>query len=386
MDESGAAFQKKIDSLCRDYGSRAGEIAAKGGKVIGYICSFVPVEIIHAAGAVPFRIRGDLNEPITKGDTNLETIACPFMRSCFDLSVKGRYGFIEGILVPHACDSMARTYSVWQYCLDLPYSHFINIPHTLSESSLDFFQSELKSFITSISRYTGKEAGPEELKRSISIYNENRKRVREIYELRKRNPPLVSGTEVAMLLIAGASLPVEEANDLYDEALEVYGKREVSQSADLPRILIDGACIDNVDLIRLVEESGASVVVDTLCLGTRDHWPDVDEQSDPVKALAKRYLVELNCPRTYREKQTGDYSDDLEERFWDIRAFAGNFSADGAIMYQYKYCDPFGFEVLARKTFFESLGIPSLYLEDEYSTGTIGQLKTRIQAFIEMLE
>lgn len=386
MDEDSGGVVSKIDLLYRDYGKRAGALKDQGEKIIGYTCSFVPAEIIHASGAVPFRLRGDVNEPITKGDNNMETIACPYMRSCFDLSVKGRYDFLSGLIIPHACDSMARTYSVWKYCLNLPYSHFINIPHTLSESSMEFFREELKGFIRSLGRFVGRDITDEKLRGSIALYNRNREKVRALYELRKADPPMISGTGTAKLVTVCAGLPVEEANDLLDEALYELKKRGVSPLQKFPRVMIDGACMDNVDLIKVIEESGANVVVDTLCLGTRDHWPMIDEEGDPVGSLAKRYLEDLNCPRTYRENQTGNYQDDLELRFGDIRGFAGDFEADGAIIYHYKYCDPFGFEIHARRTFFDSLEIPSLYLEDEYSSGTIGQLKTRIQAFVEMLE
>ena len=85
----------KVEKYYQQYGVRAQELKEEGKRFMGYICSFVPIEIITAAGFVPFRIRGDVHEPITKGDTYLETIACPFMRSCFDQSLKGKYDFCE---------------------------------------------------------------------------------------------------------------------------------------------------------------------------------------------------------------------------------------------------------------------------------------------------
>ncbi|HUU80193.1 MAG TPA: 2-hydroxyacyl-CoA dehydratase family protein, partial [Acidobacteriota bacterium] len=112
MSEKNDNILAKVDKYYQDYGLRARELHNEGKKIIGYICSLVPLEIITAAGCVPFRIRGDLHEAITEGDTNLETIACPFFRSCFDLSVKGRYDFLTGSVVAHGCDSMARTYGV----------------------------------------------------------------------------------------------------------------------------------------------------------------------------------------------------------------------------------------------------------------------------------
>jgi len=385
MNKQNSDTLLKVENYYQNYGLRARELKDQGQKVIAYLCSLVPVEIITAAGAVPFRIRGDVHEPITKGDTNLETIACPFLRSCFDVSLKGRYDFSDGLIIPHACDSMARTYSTWRYSLGLPYSHFINVPHTITASSMEFFIAELNTFRKSLGRFVGKEISDDDLAQAIDLYNNNRDKAKALYELRKPNPPLVSGAELATILTVGMSLPVTESNELFDEVLKKLTQRNKAPYAKAPRILIDGACVDNIDFIKLIEESGANVVADSLCIGTRDYWPHTEGGGDPMKALAHRYLDKINCPRTYREKVGETYQEDLESRFGDIGSLSKEFSVDGVILYIYKYCDPFGFEVPARKAYLDSINMPVLYLEDEYSSGTIGRLRTRIQAFLEII-
>jgi len=385
MNEKNSDILSKVETYYQNYGLRARELKDQGQKVIAYLCSLIPVEIITAAGCVPFRIRGDVHEPITKGDTNLETIACPFLRSCFDVSLKGRYDFSDGLIIPHACDSMARTYSTWRYSLELPYSHFINVPHTITESSMEFFIAELNTFRKSLGRFVGKEISDDDLAQAIDLYNKNRDKAKALYELRKQDPPFVSGAELATILTVGMSLPVTESNELFDEVLEKLTQRNKAPYAKAPRILIDGACVDNIDFIKLIEDSGANVVADSLCIGTRDYWPHTEVEGDPMKALAHRYLAKINCPRTYREKVGETYQEDLVSRFGDIGSLSKEFHVDGVILYIYKYCDPFGFEVPARKAYLDSINMPVLYLEDEYSSGTIGRLRTRIQAFLEII-
>jgi len=385
MSEERSHGMSKVEKYYEDCGARARELKAQGRKVMTYLCSLVPVEIIAAAGFVPFRIRGSVHEPITKGDAQLETIACPFMRSCFDLSLKGSYDFADGIIIPHACDSMARTYSVWRYSLGLPYSHFINLPHTVRGPSMEFFQNELQTFRKSLGRFAGQEITDEALAEAIDLYNANRDKAKALYGLRKCDPPLARGTEILKILTVGMSLPVEEANELFDEVLEELGQRKHAPVSKAPRILVDGACVDNIDFIKLIEDSGANVVADSLCIGTRDCWPHAETGTDPIESLAHRYLDKINCPRTYREKAGDSYEDDLEARFGDIGSLIKEFTVDGIILYIFKYCDPFGFEVPARKSYLDRLGIPSLCLEDEYSIGTIGRMRTRIQAFLEMI-
>ncbi|MFB3884129.1 MAG: 2-hydroxyacyl-CoA dehydratase subunit D [Thermodesulfobacteriota bacterium] len=374
-----------VERYYRDYGLRARELKGEGRRVIGYVCSFVPLEIISAAGCVPFRVRGDIHEPITTGDTLLETIVCPYYRSCFDLSVKQKYGFLSGMVIPHGCDSMVRSYSAWSHSLPYSYFHFVNIPSVCDESSLEFFGAELKTFKKSLEKFIGKAITDDDLASAIRTHNENRDKVRALYEFRKVDPPLISGTELTRVLTVGSSLPISESNALFDRVISEVGRRKKSPLQKGPRLLIDGACLDNIELIKLVEEIGGNVVADTICNGARDYFPRTEVGGDPINALAHRYLDKVNCPKTYRENKTGTFEGDSAARFGDIGAYAKEFKVDGAILYVYKYCDPFGFEVPARKAYYQSIHTPLLHLEDVYSAGTMGQLRTRIQAFLEMI-
>ncbi len=372
-----------VDKYYRDYGSRARELKQQGKKIIGYLCAFVPLEMITAAGLVPFRIKGDVNEPITKADTEMETIICPLVRSCFDMALKGHYDFLDGIVIPHACDSICRTYDVWKYTLNLPYSHLINMPHGTDDSSLSFYQELLDTFRTSLSKFAGRGISDQGLAQAVKLYNQNRARVRELYQLRKPSPPLISGEELTKVLIAAMSLPVEESVKMLGDVTE-----EVKQRGSLPaksaRIMVVGAQVDNVAFIELIEDSGAWVVADDLCPGGRESLADVDVTDDPIAGIAERYLRKIKCGRTYRERK-GSHEEYLEERFGHMSRMIEDFKVDGVVLYIYKYCDPFGFEVPEIKGYIESKGTPVLYLEDEYSMSTIGRLRTRIQAFLELL-
>jgi benzoyl-CoA reductase/2-hydroxyglutaryl-CoA dehydratase subunit BcrC/BadD/HgdB len=383
-DRQGNIFDT-VETYYKDYGVRARELKKEGKKFIGYVCSFVPLEIISASGCIPFRMRGNIHEPITKGDTLLETIVCPYYRSVFDLSVKGKYEFLSGLVIPHGCDSMVRSFSTWSYSLPYSYFHFVNIPTVCVESSFEFFGAELSTFKTGLEKFAGKRITDDDLAGAIQIYNENRDKVRALYEFRKSDPPLISGTELTMALIVGSSLPVGEANTLFDQVLAEIRRRGKSPVKKGPRLFVDGACLDNIELIKLAEELGGNVVADTICNGARDYFPKTDVGRDPIDALAHRYLDKINCPKTYRENKTGTFEGDIASRFGDIGAYAKEFKVDGAILYLYKYCDPFGFEVPARKAYYKSINVPLLPLEDVYSAGTISQLRTRIQAFLEMI-
>ena len=143
------------DKYYREYGSRAKELKAAGKKIIGYLSALGPVEIMTAAGVVPFRLKGNVSEPITKADAHMETIVCPFVRNVFDAALKGKYSFLDGMVLPHQCDSIDRTSDVWNYNLKLPYWHFLNVPHVTDDPSIEFMKEILRIFIASLEKFTG---------------------------------------------------------------------------------------------------------------------------------------------------------------------------------------------------------------------------------------
>lgn len=373
-----------VDRYYKDYGCRARELKGQGKKIIGYLCAYAPLEIITAAGFIPFRIKGNVREPITKADTRMETIVCPRVRSAYDLCLKGSYDFLDGLVIPHACDSICRTYDIWKYTLRLPYSHLINLPHVSDDSSWQFFRATLNTFRKSLGRFAGREISGDSLAQAVRLYNHNRVRVRELYELRKLDPPLISGVEVTKLLVAGMSIPVEESTELIGSVIGEVKQRSLGPGRKSARIMIVGAEISDAAFIELVEDVGAYVVTDDLCPGARENLPLTDITSDPIDGLTERYLRKISCARTYIE-QKGTYRQYLEQRFGHIGRSIKDSRIDGVIFYIYRYCDPFGFEVPAVKSYIEALGVPVLYLEDEYSMASIARLRTRVQAFLELI-
>ena len=371
------------ERLCTDYGLRARELRAEGRKVIGYLSALGPLEILTAAGVVPLRLRGYPSDPITKADAHMETIVCPFVRNVFDQALKGKYDYLDGMVMPHLCDSIDRTNDVWMTNLNLPYWHFLNAPHLTDDSSVEFMKAMLRVFIGTLERFTGRRIMDDDLSRSILAHNEHRKAMRELYGLRNDSSPLISGTEMTKVLMAAMSLPAEESTELVRRVTAEVSERKSIRPA-LPRVMIAGGHIDSIALIETIEGSGTSLVMDDTTIGSKIYWPDVEVNGDPVAALARRYLRGIKVPTTYTNE--GDtYEANLDARFGHLKQFIKDFAVEGVILFVYKYCDPYGFDVPAMKGFLESSGVPVLYLEDEYSTATLPRTRTRVEAFVEMM-
>ena len=371
-----------IKELIRERGKRARELHTAGQKVIGYFCCFVPDEIITAFDMLPYRIQGSQTEPIDQADAHIETMACPFARSCFNLALKGEYDFLDGFVVPHSCDTLEQMYTIWQHEKPSAFNHFVNVPHMLGPSSEAFFKTELQAFIAALEAWSGKKLETEKLRDAVRLYNKKRTVLRELYSLRKSDPPLVSGVEVTEALVAGMGMPAAEHIELVKDLI-AQAKNRAPAKEKLPRIFLWGNELDDPAFIGLVEESGAVVVMDDLCTGTRFFWDDVPETDDPLDGIVTRYL-HTHCPRTHRP-QAGNREEDLEDRFGYIRRFVKEWKADGVIFYIVRYCDTCELEGPDLREYLQAMKLPVLMIEDDYSTSTIGQLRTRIQAFLEMI-
>jgi bcr-type benzoyl-CoA reductase subunit C len=372
------------DKYYSQYGLRAKELKGSGKKIIGYLSALGPVEIMTAAGVVPFRLKGNVSEAISKGDAFMETIVCPFVRNVFDAAVKGKFSFLDGMVLPHQCDSIDRTNEVWSYNLNLPYWHYLNLPHVTDNPSVEFTKELYRVFIGTLEKLTGQKITDEAIAKAVEAHNENRRLMRDLYALRKMNPPLISGAEVMKVLVAAMSLPVEESSALIQAVTKEVSKRDAKTDGKSARIMLIGDQIDDVAIIDAIESTGAHMVMDDLSIGAKMYWGDVDVTPDPVQGIAERYLRKLKIPTTFvGSKDT--YPEILEERYGHMKQFISEFQVNGVILFIYKYCDPYGFEVPAMKSYIESTGTPVLYLEDEYSTSTLARTKTRVEAFLEMI-
>jgi benzoyl-CoA reductase subunit C len=381
LQSGGLAIAEKYYT---DFGSRAKELRSSGRKVVGYLSSLCPVEILTAAGVVPMRLKGNVSEAITRADAHMETMVCPFVRNVFDAAVKGKYGFLDGMVLPHQCDSLERTSDVWSYNLGLPYWHFLNLPHVADDPSIEFTVDLLRIFLGTLEKLTGKAISNEALADAVMVHNENRRVMRQLYELRKEAAPRISGSEMMKVLVAAMSLPIDESTALIRRVIDEVRSRSAGSCGTGARIMLVGDQIDDVAIADAIEGTGACLVMDDFSTGSKTYWGDVDTTADPVRGIAERYLRKLKIPTTF--VSTGDtYQENLEARFGHMKRYIKDFNVDGVILFIYKYCDPYGFEVPAVKSFIESSGTPVLYLEDEYSTSSLGRVKTRIEAFLEMI-
>jgi bcr-type benzoyl-CoA reductase subunit C len=354
-------------------------------KLVGYYCCYLPVELFTAAGVTPYRIIADPLQDTGRADAVLETVLCPWARKSFAAALDGRYSFLDGIVVPHVCDAVQRLYGFWKHYLKLPYSHYLEIPHTASESSVEFLTHELSSLRDSLETFSGRKITPEALRAAIRVHNLNRSLVRQLYQLRRKDPSPITGSEVLHLLQTGLRQPVEDFNRALTAFIALATKSQPGPGT-LPRLLVSGCVIDHPAFFSTVESSGAQVVMDDLPVGTRTFWFNVDEEAEPMAALARSYLKGVRCPRTVKEKRLKPFREDMADRFVYLLDYAREYAAQGFILNLMHYCDCHEFDAPDLKEFLQTAGYPVMVLDDDYAPGGTQRLKTRLETFLEVVK
>ena len=349
----------------------------QGGKVVGYFCSYVPEEIITAAGFVPFRMRATGSTGTELADAYLSSINCSFTRYCLNMGLQGEYDFIDGAVWLSTCDHVRRIYDNWKRKVKTPFVHIMSVPKKTGEPQVEWYRDEMINLKEALERHFGVEITNERLWEAIRLHNETRRLQRQLYELRKRGKPPITGAETLAVMVAGTAMPKKRYNKLLRELLD-----EISQSdghADYrARLMMVGGILDDPAYIKVIEDQGGLVVTDSLCFGSRMMWKDVaGRASDPITALARYHIADRpHCPRVF---------DPELRRSEFVRDMIREFKVDGVIGERMVFCDYWTGENYMLAKDFREEGIPFLRLDREYLLSGVGQLRTRVQAFLETI-
>ena len=350
----------------------------QGKKVFGWLCTYVPEEIIHAAGALPIRITGYSKEmELEDGTAYLYINSCSFSRSCLQLGLKGEYDFLDGVAGGSTCDGARRLFDLWRNYIDTPFYHVLTVPRKYTQSAHDLYHSQVLQFKVHLEEFMGIQITDESLCQSIGVYNESRALLKRLYKLRKLENPPITGTETMEVLNACFRMPKELFNEWLRSLLDGLDVSD-NASKSRARLMLVGSAITNPELIESIEDLGGLIVTDELCTGTR-YWSDpvvLDKNSTPVEAISRRYLNNFPCARMFPS----------DERFNRILDLARDFRVDGVISQIIRYCVPYAHDLPLLTEKLKDNGIPTLALDVEYGTSGSGQIRTRVQAFLEMLE
>lgn len=348
----------------------------QGKKVIGTICCHVPEEIIHAAGLLPYRIRATGCTDNSRGESWMTSFSCSFASSCLELLFNGTYDFLDGVVTSNGCMHSQRLYDNWRLNDSRPYLQSLTVPRKVSDSAISYYREELNQLKAGLEKFTGVAITDEKLKNSVKVYNETRRLIRKLYDLRRNGSPVLTGAQSQKMLLAAMSMPKEQYNELLSAYLEeAQGKEPLTTYG--ARLMIIGSALDDPEFIKIIEANGGMVVTDVQCFGSRYLWEPVVLEGDGMTSLATSYLKRPTCHRMVDQHQAlFDFTIDMVK----------SHNVEGIIFAKMKNCDVWGGENLFLKERFKKENIAVLALEREEIMTNSLQVGVRVEAFIEMLQ
>lgn len=382
---------KDLDALVKRAEELTGDLQLKavaewkertGGKAIGFLPVYAPQEVIHAAGALPVAVMGggDAVE-IVRGDAYFQSYICQIPRSTIELGLNGSLDALDGMIFPSTCDVIRNLSGMWQILFPDKYVRYFDVPHNFKPDVGGVFMThELRATLEEIKALTGKEVSDDDLRASIELYNENRRLMNALYDVRRETPWLVPTTELYQVLRAGNVLPVEEHNELLRD-YTAAAKASSRPVQDRARVALTGCFCEQppLGLLLTLERSGCYVVADDFNRGSRFLIGDVEVgDQDPIVALSNAFLGQsVKCQSMYLDQG------EKGRALIDEAEAAG---AEGIIFAAPSFCDPALLDQPMTQGAVNRAGIPTTSFKYAENTGQFGVIREQTGAFADSIK
>ena len=346
-----------------------------GGKVAGHFQVYFPEEIAHAAGLLPFKVRGGPVEAM-QADSRFGSYLCSIVKTSLELALSRRV--VLDLFVTHPiCDAARNLGAVWGRNFPYPCEILYLPQNANSAHAAAYLRDEYDRLRRTVERVAGRAVTDDDLRRSIAVFNENRALLRELYALKRETPWLVRADEAYVLVAVGGLIPREEHNALLRSVLPLLRARPAKR-LDKVRVVFEGGFCEQppLDLLRAIGRS-CDVVDDDLLIGLRWILEDVPAGGDPLAALAHAYLEHSS----YSPVQH-DLRKPKEEML--LQRFRAS-GAQAAIVTAAKMCEPGLEEQVAYARALEKAGVPFFVSEFEENMTSFEQLEVQLETFVENL-
>jgi len=281
------------------------------------------------------------------------------------------------VVFPHSCDSIQNLADIWKHHFPEQFSEVVVLPVWVDiPEAEDYLTQEIMRFKRKLEDFLGEEISEKALANSIEIYDESRSALAELYAVRRENPAAISAGDVLNVVLASLRMRKEEHTELLKELIEEL-KSVSKTNGDPVRIVLYGNACDHTDIMSLFEEADAVVVDDDLCTGSRYFLHVSPPDGHQIRRIANRYLNRVPCP--------SKHSDSFDRREYLVDMVKQG-KADGVVMLILKFCDPHDFDYPDIAKALTESDIPHLRVETEMQPASVEQVRTRLQAFVEMLK
>lgn len=347
-----------------------------GKKIVGYTCSYIPEELIYAAGALPFRIFGT-NQDIHLADANLQSYCCSLVRGILEEALSNRLDFLDGVIFPHTCDSIQRLSDIWRINVKQKFHIDFVLPVKLNTASARQYMFDiLEKLKKDLERVLNVKITDAMLADAVKTYNQIRTLMRRLYALRVHRPAIISGRDFHSIIKAAMMMDRKVFLKTLEKIVTQLESSDRKVISGDKRLVLAGSVCSHPEIYDIIEQAGGIVVGDDLCTGSRYFEGVMDEKIPPMEAIAKRYLDRPVCPA----KHNG-----LTNRGENIIRIVKESKADGVVFMLLKFCDPHAFDYPDIKAMLDRENIPCMMLDMEERLPAEGQLQTRFETFIQIL-
>ena len=343
--------------------------------VIGFACAYTPLPLIHAAGFAPYRVLPNVDCPDQAGRLMHDNL-CPHVKRVLDRAMSGMIPDLKGMVFMNSCDSMHRLYDAWKTVKADMNVVLIDLPAVATNASIGFFRDELERLSQTLVQWGGTAIDDAALAGSIGLYN----RISSLFTVlreKARRSELKGDSAALQEAYNRPSISSPEGSIEFLEAILKEGA-DIKQGEPCVPVYLFGNMLPEPEAFTLFESCGAHVVSDDLCTGSRLFAAIETGSGDRFRNLARDILGRPSCARTFSAERPGSLGD-------DVAAGAIHAGARGVIGYTAKFCDPYIARLPGVRDALKREGIPFLLLEGDCTLRSIGQHRTRIEAFIEMM-
>ncbi|MBW1828036.1 MAG: 2-hydroxyacyl-CoA dehydratase [Deltaproteobacteria bacterium] len=367
-------IRSALEALRHAY-NNPGEIKNQPGygdwPVFGCMTDHVPVELIYAADILPVRLQS--GHIASNASQHLQSFVCSYAKVTTHRAMSGEYGFLDGVLGAKTCNVATSIFQLWNYEWPLKFSWLISLPGNCDSDAAEYFEKELLGIKSALEGFRNTTISYNKLSESISLYNEIRAVAANLWVKKNEGTLDLTAGEVIRALKGSQVLPPAISLDLLKSLLEETGSRSRYDKSD--RIMFLGNDYADVALADMVEQAGGFIAYDgTDNIGSFFSRP-TNLEEDPIKQLSSYYL----------SKVTGCYRLTYEERLAHIQEMISKWEIDACINLVQKYCDTATFESPLVVESLKKMGIPCLSLEIDDTSLGMSQIKTRVEAFLEMI-
>jgi benzoyl-CoA reductase subunit C len=356
--------------------------AKTGGKVCGCICANVPEEYIYAAGILPVRILPDTNNAETLATSHIQSNKCAMCRGCLEQALRGNYDYLDAVMHVQGCLAQSLAFDSWKLHKPLAWSYKMFQPflQDLPEAR-DLYIGLFNDFRSSFEEWLGAPVSKEALAKSVAIYRENRQLLQQVYELRKKHPPLISGSDAQKIVLSSLLMDKKENNELLKEFLKEAEKQKPSSVAPRPRVMVIGSGVPPTDFIELVESAGADVVIEDHCIGVRYFWGedpnDPPKDADPLDSII-RYYHDKKVQCVYQ-----DWNGEKAKK--RILQLVKDYDVNAVFWLEQIFCGTHQWEIPEEVAIFEEMGMPILRIQ-RGRTIPKGRFRSEIEAFLKQVK